>query len=313
MNRRDFLSFAGSAAIMGGCASSDQAVVPITQPFMTLPYRLDYGRRLIVTAFHENGAAIDFIVDTASTKIVFFENVADRINPRPVEAPAARIFGFSSVFSAPYFQIGDIRIGEVVLRDLHAPILSDWPAAERTPQGVLGLDVLSDYVIVVRKDPAIIEFYEPDTFVRPSSENDWRTIALTATDFGVTEKALYTFELAFTRTRRIPFLLDTGSNFTACNFPAAEYLKVLPMRARTPPRRDASDVHGERVETYVISGAFQQVGGIERPIKEILISDASFFTEIGYGDRPFGIFGLDSLLQTGFGIDFRRGRLLLQP
>lgn len=312
MNRRGFILSSAATACMAGCATHVDATARLVAPIIRLPYRFDYGRRLIVTVYYEDGAPMDFIVDTASTGTALFKNFADRIATSPVDRPPAKILGLSGAFFAPLFQVGDIKIGDVDLNDLQAPVLSDWPFATRTPQGILGLDFLSNYIFFIRKNPNVLELYDAESLSRLSSNEEWHSVILTATDFGVTERSLYTFEVEFSNNRPIPFLLDTGSNFTALNFAAAEYLKIIPLRARTPKSRNTTDVHGNTVDSFAIPSAYQKIGGVEWPMKAMEITDAPFFSEIGYGDRPFGVFGLDSLLQSEFAVDFQRKRLFLK-
>lgn len=287
-NRRMVLR-AGIASLAGACAVRPDGATAPAGPVLRLPFRYDYGRRLIVQLRVNDSGPYDFIVDTAATRSVIFENLTNSIDVTPLNRPPASVFGLSGIRQAPIYDAGNISIGELSLSARETPLLPDWPEATRTPQGILGLDFLLRYSFVIRQDIRQIVFYDE----APPTESDWARAEITQDDFGTVERALMTIEINFGIGRRVSFLLDTGSTISACNFPAANLLRTIPARSRQRQSNDFVDVHGGKIETYALNADVFQIGGVHISDQSLVITDAQFFEQIGYRDKPLGVLGLD--------------------
>lgn len=305
LTRRSVMISSG-AFLAASCTVPRTAKTPdvAAQPIATLPFRIAYGGRIIVTGEME-GQTFDFIFDTAATRTVLFRNAFDRINSTPSDAAPAFVFGLSGVREAPVNDVSEISFSGITISGSGVPALNDWRDFETTPQGILGQDFFAQYSILIRRENRSIEIYEGP----PPVDASWGSAVLKQDNFGMAERPLFTTEVNFAFARRIPFLLDTGGLITACNFPAADFLRVTPPRARRRQVQSVADVHGEQLETFTMTSETFDVGEISYPSHSISISDAPFFEQIGYGDKPFGVLGLDTLIQRDFAIDFPANRL----
>ena len=270
----------------------------------------DYGRRLIVRGYTNSTGPHDYIVDTASTRTAIFENLAAKIPFIKSGAPPVQIIGLSGVRPAQTYEIGDLAIADLQMRDLTAPILPDWPNKERTPQGILGLDFFQDTIAIFDNARRTLTI-TPSAMSEGDTVNNWAPAGLERTNFGLAERDLYVVEIEFLARKKVPFLLDTGSNITVCNYAAADYLEVLPREARRPPA-DIMDVHGDSADGFYLAPARFRIGGADLNYQAIAITGAPFFDNIGKADEPFGILGVNSLLPASFAIDFPRARLYLR-
>ena len=130
-------------------------------------------------------------------------------------------------------------------------------------------------------------------------------------DFGLVSTPLFLVPIKFGY-KKLHFLLDTGAEASVCNYPTADFLKVVSKRARHPQdKKTVSDAVGQRAESFLFTPSRVRLAGIERRDRRLLIADSPFFEAVGYGDRPFGLVGLNYLLDTSFAIDFKTGTLFI--
>jgi hypothetical protein len=307
--KRKMLGLLGGGLLASCVKAPDSPALSTPSLIASLPFRFDYGRRLIVTGRGPGGDAFDFIFDTAATRTVLFENAAARAGAVLTDNKPAQVFGLSGVREAPVYDVGAFAFGDIPLDVNAVPILADWPESQRTPQGILGHDLFAAYGVVFHINERRVDIYDGPPLV----DAGWRTAPLSQTTFGFAERPLFVVEVNFGAGRRVPFLLDTGGVVTACNFPTADYLQIVPPRARRPDRQPLADVHGEEVETYALTARMFEVGGIPYPLHTLAISDAEFFRQIGFAATPFGVLGLDTLQRRSFAIDFPNLRFLAPP
>ncbi len=324
LNRREAVALLAGGALCASCAGGGGAPGAISAeppappaPIATIPFRLDYAGRLVVEASLGGFGPLDFVVDTAATASVVFQNLADRAAFEPSGEPPATVFGLSGIRSAATYRVGDLRVGGLALVDQVSPVLPDWLDGLATPQGVLGLDYFAETLAVFNYGSRVIELYDAAADRRALFSSDqgagWSRARLALSTFGVAARPLHLVEVDFGRARSIALLLDTGANATACNFAAAEFLRVLPVRARDPETAAIADIHGRRVDSLELTVPGLSISGARLSTNSVYITDAPFFADVGYENRPFGVVGIDSLRRQDFAIDFLNADLYLRP
>ena len=253
-----------------------------------------------------------FIVDTAATTSVVFENAVVSSSVEPSGLPDIKLLGLSGIQQAATFRVGSIDVGGRSLEDHISPILPDWNNFERTPQGVLGLDYFDGLVVVVDPISLQIRLYEAAKDDIEELSVGWRVAPLKKQGLGVALKPFFLVDV-FISKAPTPFLLDTGSRSTLCNFPAVSRLQTIPQI--TAPNRDratVSDIYSAEIQAYVLRKYAVDLGVAKLPARPILVADTPFFDAIGYRDNPFGVLGLDHLLQQPFAIDFPGNQLFIR-
>lgn len=310
MRRRSFIKLASTSALLhSACASVEPNVPASITPISSLSYRFDYGRRLIVQGSINGSGPYDFIVDTASTSTILFENVASPASVTPSGAPDILLLGFSGIRKTPTFKVGDIRIGNIDLKDHIAPILPDWTDAKRTPQGILGLDFFEGKIAVFDPVNKILNIYSSDAHAWLAA---WSPFDLLRSNFGNSTNFIYIVNVLI-EGRKTPFLLDSGTSATLCNVPAIEHLKTdPPIKQAARNKTELTDIHGDVSSSYIVQGLRLKIGSIKLLERPLLVADTPFFEQIGYKEKPFGLLGLDYLLQQPIAIDFTRHILFLK-
>lgn len=271
--------------------------------------KFDYGGCLIVEADVNGGGPYGFVVDTASTAFVLFENMARQIDLVPVEKQDANIISFAGAARHPASQVKSLTVGPVVHKDTSVIVLPDWKDYVRTPQGILGMDFFRGKTAIFDLDTGELQLFEttPESRLR-----DWSSTSLKSETFGLVSTPLFLVPVKIGR-REFRFLLDAGAEASVCNYPAANALKILPKRARLPQQeKTVFDAIGEKAETFQFHPSKVSIAGIDRQNRELLIADSPFFDAVGYGDQPFGLVGLSYLIDSSFAIDFENGTLFIK-
>ena len=255
---------------------------------------------------------VDFIVDTAATRSILFENAVSNMSLTPSGEPDVKLVGLAGIRTAPTYRVGDIKADSLVLEDYIAPVLDDWTEWARTPQGVLGLDFFGDVTLVFNPSRSELIVYGPDATVSDTLLLDWRRVPLMRSNFGITSRPFFIVKVLM-RGKEIPFLLDTGSTDTICNLQAVSHLTTIPSIDFDALRAgEIRDVHGGVVKTFRLIQQSLQLETVTLSAKPILVADTPFFKQIGFEDKPFGILGLDHLLQQPIAIDLSRNVLFIK-
>jgi predicted aspartyl protease len=284
------------------------------EPVVVVPYRVDYHGWFTIQATVNGQGPYDFIIDTGATQSLVFENLALIQNFQPSGGEPQLVLGLGSQAKFPTYIVGDIAVGPARLDDLVTVVLADWTARDRSPQGVLGLDFLSQYEAVFDRQKMELSLY-PVAEGAPAGTERWRSADLKADDFGLDAGTLYTVE-GKVKLRRVPFLFDLGASGTVLNRAAygavvrAEYHIVVGPSGRSGRLTDALNKSDE-VRAVLINQF--QVGKARWYRRIFFVLDALIFADIGHANTPFGLFGADLLHDRSFALDFADKKLFIGP
>ena len=173
-------------------------------------------------AFYINGKGpLKFIVDTAATRTSLFESTRIRLGLEE-EGESAKIFvnGITASRLRPSVKIDTIDFGHVRFNDHQIVILQDWYTEDNKVDGILGLDVLGDLVMEFNHKTSRANL-QSDRDLKQSALKSWRKIRLRDNPYSV-EKYGLLFAYTWIGDKRVPTVLDTGSAFTALNWPSVK-------------------------------------------------------------------------------------------
>lgn len=285
-------------------------------PTAVVPYRIDYDGWYTVPVFIDGEGPYDFIVDSGATVTVVFRKLADRRAMKLTGRPPRRILGLVGSEKLPVYRIGDVAVGGATLPSLLSVVIEDWPDDRATPDGVLGLDLLSRYTVLFDARRQVIEFHSPVSAPLEGTAR-WARTDLIADDFGQGAGELYRFT-ARVGPHRIPFVLDLGAAGTIINYSA---LRRMMSGVHIDGTRDSGFSTGTRLndifsETDVARLArirLLRVGAASWRNLLYIVFDAPIFEELGVDRRPFGFFGSDNFTDRSFVADFPNGELRIGP
>ena len=286
------------------------------EPIVSVPYRVDYTGWFTVSATVNGEGPYDFIIDTGATQSLVFQNLADSQNFSATGGPPQMILGLATQGAFDPYLIGDIAIGGAALTGLETVILPDW-SVEQKPQGIIGLDLLKDYVMLFDAEAGMLHLYDhaappPGGFTRR-----WRRAGLEAENFGLDIDNLYTVTGRVSN-RSVTFLLDLGASGTVVNRAAASSFSRRGVSIRIIPsgseaRARISDVFEESADAQSVVANRIRIGRNTWYRHILVVHDAPIFDELGVQEEPFGLFGADLVRERSFMLDFRTGEMRIGP
>lgn len=284
------------------------------EPLAQAKYRTDFGSWITVSAMVDGEGPFDFIIDTGTTHTLIFQNLADRLGVVASGASDRRVFSIGAEGNYQTFNIGNVAIGKARLDDVVSVVLPDWPVGDLLPAGILGLDFLERFVVVVDSGSREVLFYEHDN--APDFPS-WNKVKLKPTKFISDNVKLYTLT-GFIGRRTIEFMFDLGASGTVINDPA---LGKLVQRGKARGFLDPVDRITVRVvgalddmqKTRALRIDEFRAGEMVWRDPVIAVYNATMFTSLDRERTPFGLFGSDLLRGRSFMMDFDRGELLIGP
>ena len=199
------------------------------EPVARVPYRTDFGAWYTVEATIDGKGPFEFIIDSGTSHTLLFETAAATVGA----APAGGLQTVYSIGASGQYarrRLGDIAIGAARLDNATGVVLADWPVGERMPAGILGLDFLSRYFVVLDASRREVAFYARDD--RPDFSS-WPATPLNRRKFGGGVE-LYTIDATLDR-RPVEFLFDIGAAGTVVNDQALEVILRAKKRSYLDP------------------------------------------------------------------------------
>jgi len=286
------------------------------KPVASAPYTIDYYGWLTVKVMVNGQGPYDFIIDTGATNSLAFQNLADIQAFAPVDKEPQNVLGMAARGTFPVRRIGELRIGAARLDNLESVILPDW-MVEKKPQGILGLDFLSQYTLVFDAEAGRLDIYDPKRGPRMRPMRSWNRLKMRPRDFDLDiSHPLYTVTGRINTNRKIPFMLDLGAAGTVVNEAALNPDRLV-IEMTTESGRLRSRVTGaldqDPNEARAVRVQRLRIGRQNWTRRIITVHDAPIFAELGMAGRPFGLFGSDLVRERSFMIDFQGEEMRIGP
>ena len=131
-----------AAAALAGCAATRPSIlVNLTQPGPGDPVGAgaDLAGRITAPVFINGRGPFAFVLDTGANRTVVSRELSETLDLPPL--PAAQVHGIAGAEPAQMALAAELRIGAVVSRNIHTPVL---PRSRLGVDGLLGVDVLRD-------------------------------------------------------------------------------------------------------------------------------------------------------------------------
>jgi|GEM_PF-1476603 len=293
-----------SVAAIGAAAQAQEPVAEI-------PYRYAYTGWITIPVTVNGEGPYDFIVDTGATISVVFENLNQQQNFPFVEGDLRRILGLIEANDLPPRYIGDLEAGGLTLDNLTSVVIPDWAEPRATPQGVLGLDFLSQYTIYINPEKQTVSFYKGRAS-NVTSGRRWSNTKLQPILFQDSLRPLYIVKSRI-RGRSYPFILDLGASGTIVNYEAVRDMlstRRVTVRNTRPTRLpQVQDLFGNEARSQLIRIQEMKIGRATWRNKIVSVFDSEVFNELGVGEEPYGLLGADMIADRHTVIDFEENRI----
>lgn len=293
------------------------AIALAADPLTRVPYRIDYGGWFTVSATVNGRGPYDFIIDTGASHSLVFENLANIHEFPPSGGEPQLVLGIASSAYYPTYSVGDIAIGPAALKDAATVIIADWTVGARSPQGVLGLDFLTQFRLLFDDKTRELIIYALDAPL-PRTNEGWREAPLEGFEFDREAGEMYVISARLNRAT-VRFILDLGAAGTVINNLAYRRIRErepgleIAIRPSTRATGRIIDALDTTVRTQAVRINSIRTNRINWGGAVVVIHDAAIFAELGVDNEPFGLFGSDMFRDRSFVLDFSRNRVLVGP
>lgn len=303
---------AAATAVLLGVSALLATPAKAQDPVAEIPFRYEYEGWITISVSVNGQGPYDFIVDTGATLSVVFENLAAVQEFPFVDGEPRRILGLIEANDLPPQFIGDINVAGLPLNNLVSVVVPDWDPPRQAPQGVLGLDFLSQYAVFIDPSSQTIKLFEggaPDLINR----RGWTDVPLEPIIFADGAQPLYVVN-ARVRSRRYPFILDLGASGTVINYPALRAMlrtRRVTVQSLSRPSRipQVQDLFGNEAKSRLVRIQTMRIGRALWRNQLVNVFNSQVFAELGVDQVPYGLLGADVIRDRPIVIDFAAKRL----
>ncbi len=272
---------AGSVPVPSESPPAQSAELPPEETLFATPTRKDRIGRVLAPIEINGQAPFRFILDTGANRSAVSSRVVTALGLDPALADSIGVHGVTGTADMPAVALDTLSAGDIVLRDVRAPILSDPVFAGA--DGILGIDGLQDSRIEVdfANDRVRISRSTgrraPSGYVTVPARLEQGGLLLVAGRIGREE---------------VQVIIDTGAERTLGN---------LPLRDALLKKRGSQDV----IETTVLGATPDQAAGVTFPspmvsigpveLRNLMVTfgDMHVFDIWGLTDEPALLIGMD--------------------
>ncbi len=275
------------------------------------PYRIGFQGRLVTDVMIDGKGPFAFVIDTASSRSLMFEHVRAALGLTQSQPQPITIYGINDVGQAMPVAPGEVSVAGETVHGLVMGVLPD--EGPGGPDGILGVDVLSRYFVVLDRTAMRFKLLSSDS----GAEQDYSGW----THATLTPRPLRNFPIQFwyldTRFNDVGFhsLFDLGASVTMMNWHAAEKLGVhqRDFKSFGPPPDQLRDVLGKDAPAVKLLGLEARMSSRIWGDQLVLVANAPVFNYFDLDERPAAIVGLGLLGQNSLAIDFAGHKLYVGP
>jgi predicted aspartyl protease len=288
-------------------ASQSWAVLPAEQP-----YRIALHDRLVTDVYINGQGPFAFVIDTASSRSLIFEHVRKQLGLTQSQPARLIVYGINDVAEVMPVKPDELRLAGEAVRGLTLGVLPDSEAS--SPDGVLGVDVLSRYFVVLDRGTMRLKLLPPGED-SARSYSDWSEAELTPRPF-----KNFPIQFWYLKTRfndhSLTALFDLGAGTTMLNWEAAERLGLHKLHYAAIyglPPVELQDVLGKAAPALRAEGLVIRLPGKSWSKQSAIIADAPVFTYFDLDEQAAAIIGPGLLRNNSLAIDFAGQKLYVGP
>jgi predicted aspartyl protease len=275
-------------------------------------YHIAPDDRLLTDVYIDGHGPFTFVIDSASSRTVVFEHVRTTLGLTYSSPDPIKVFGINDVTLARAAQPETVTVAGIPVKGVTIGVLPD--AAQRgDPDGVLGMDILARYFVVLDRKTMQMHLLDPHS-AQAQAYRDWTAVPLIQRPLNNLPVSFWFVSARFNG-HAISSLFDLGAGLTLLNWDAADQLGVHEKSYRRygPPPEDVRDVLGKVAPAVVMPNADISLSGTGWHRQELLISNAQVFDYLELSGRSSAILGPGLLKNTSMAIDFQGQKLYLGP
>jgi len=280
-----------------------------------LPYRIGPDGRVSTDVFLDGQGPFSFVLDTASSRTMLFEHLRQELRLSPADTQMLKVYAMNNIGTAVPVKPDVMSLDKQAIKGLTMGVLPDEIAPTDGTQGadgILGMDALSQYFMVMDHDTLQMRLMDP---ADPGATvyREWPSEPLVphrAQDMDIT---FWWLQARFGG-KPVTALLDMGSGMTMLNWEAAEQLGLHRadfLKDKVP--QDLRDALGTLEPVVLIKGMSIAVDDHTFLDQTVIVANAKVFGYFGLQDRAAAIIGPALLRSNSLAIDFGKRRIYIEP
>lgn len=277
---------------------------------ITLPYRISSAGRILLDIAVNEDEARSFVLDTGATVSAIYDSYSENIGLVATEETVL-IRGLVSVGRRPVIKGVNFDIGGKPFQPERVVVL-EAPRVMAESIGLLGTDILSNYIIVFNKENLITTLLPSDA-LQPNDFSGWRRIPLEGQTKGRSDVGLH-FAETMSDNGAIPILIDTGSSSNFINWRFAKLdprIKQLERRLRNEGHlQGALDTTPLKMDAKLFD---IEVGQKYWPEIDVTVIELNQLSTIVPVDDPIMIAGANMFTASSFAFDFGGNQIFVRP
>jgi predicted aspartyl protease len=276
-------------------------------------YRIDFQDRLVTDVFINGRGPYTFVIDSASSRTIIYEHVRAQLGLQASDPDPIIVYSINQQARAMAIAPDLLNVGGRDVVGLTMGVLPD-SEGHGDPDGVLGIDVLSRYFVVLDRASMQLQLLPRDGGAAKDYAR-WSQVALTPRPLKNIPVDFWYVTIAFNG-HVISALFDLGCGINLLNWQAAERLGVeknATARKYGPPPESLRDVLGKVAPAILVKGVTITFPDQAWRKREVLVSDAPVFEFFGMGEKPGAIVGSGLLKDNSLAIDFAGHQLYVGP
>lgn len=296
------------AAMVLAVAAGGAKAAPVTQT----PYTIGFGQRFAIKVFLNGQGPFDFLLDTASTRTILYEHARARLGEADHPEDPISLFSINGALKAPSLRLKGLKLGDLDLTDLNIAVVPDTPTREDEPDGVLGLDVLRNYVLVLDRSTGLFSLYAHAADAPPEILA-WPSTSMTPLKPKRLNVELWTINAGIqgVDTQSI-FDLGAGATILDWRFAATIGLTKSEFLSHPLPA-ELQDLLGKGSPVVLVYDLRLWIGRRAWYSQSALIADASIFRLLDMDTVPAALIGPGLLARDSLAVDFEHRRLYIAP
>ncbi len=299
------VTLAAACIGLSGCAT---VILDPGEALAVIPYET-HDDGLIVIDVQVNGQGpLSFALDTGASISSIVEDAARRLGVRAVPDSLVTIHGAVASGEFPLLDVESLGVANEVWREPPVVALPGRVGAIQGVDGILGIDFMRRYTVMFSAGERVLRLFDPDS-VRARAYSGWEAVPLRPFIIGEAAEPLYLFDIQI-NARRIPALFDLGATANLMNWPAADYIGVVPVDVDSDAVVRGAFETTEAVAELTANSVYTRRVGWGTQL--FTIADLEIFSVLQYEDSPLAITGAGLFRGRSFLIDFVGNRLLVE-
>ncbi len=280
-----------------------------------LPYRIGGDGRVSTDVFVEGQGPFSFLLDTASSRTMLFEHLRQQLGLTASSPGLLKVYAMNNIGTALPVKPRELRLADQRLSGLTLGVLPDEihpPQGVLGADGILGMDTLSNYFLVMDHDTLRLKLMDPagpDT----NPYRKWPSAELTPHQGSDMDVTLWWLRARFGN-QNVTALLDMGSGITMLNWNAAEKLGIKRADfAKEIIPQDLRDALGTLEPVVTVNGLTISLADRTFPAQTVIVANAAVFRYFGLENSAAAIVGPALLRTNSLAIDFNKRRIYIGP